>query len=82
MEQIAGILNGVLYVMGGFMGWQGVYNLLSAKTEHKPDQGTDAWWLIGLGAFCIATASSNVVGKAFDQLNFTAFIPMLITLIQ
>ena len=70
MSAIARIINAILTAAGLFLGWQGAYNLISSKTEHKPDQGADSWWTIGLGVFCIATAQSNFIGQAFSALTF------------
>lgn len=71
LELVKNALKAILVAIGGFLGWQGGYQLLSSKTEHKPDQGTDAWWTIGLGVFCIATGASAFLDTIFEGLmNF------------
>ena len=68
---IANIINGILRAVGLFLAWQGGYSLISSKTEHKPDQGQDAWWTLGLGAFCLLTAQSGFITTALNSLDFS-----------
>lgn len=70
LTYLANILKVILKVIGGFLVWQGAYQLLASKTEHKPDQGTDAWWTIGLGAFCFITGTGDFIVNAFKMLSF------------
>lgn len=69
LDVITTLINGILLAVGGFLAWQGVYSLINAKTEHKPDGGADAWWQIGLGAFCIVTSMGNFVGNALSSIT-------------
>ena len=66
---IARIIKGIFMAMGGFLALQGGYSILSSKIEHKPDQGADAWWTIGLAAFCMLVGSSNFIDTIFASLS-------------